>query len=139
MCFRLYDKDDFDSDDYLGTCSFPLKNAVVTEDDPDAPDAKPLPDPHWVPFFYEVPGDSQGELLVNVELIKTMKAPEDLKKIRSIVPEQRPAFIEFIVIGMRYSRHPPHRLISHRPLSCTAETSRRITSKRSKRRSSTSS
>lgn len=95
VCFRLYDKDDLDSDDYLGTCTFNLQEAAVTANPDD-----PLPRPKWKKLFFEVPGDSQGEVLVMVQLIKTNNAKVSTV-VQPIRPPTVPAFIEFIVIGVR--------------------------------------
>ncbi|RYH28939.1 hypothetical protein EON65_10350 [archaeon] len=112
LCLRLYDRDDYDEDDYLGTCFFHLKDAFITEEvasdankeqSPSEPTIESVlqKDPTWLKFFYEVPGDSQGEVLVAVQLIPTLgktipKPPKDEFTVQS-----RDAFIEFLVVGMR--------------------------------------
>lgn len=78
-----------------GTTFFNMKDAVVTPDPDD-----PLPDPMWREFFFEVPGDSQGAVLMHVQLIPT-NGTQVPKVPASIVPESRTAIIEFIVIGIR--------------------------------------
>lgn len=59
---------------------------------------KDLPLPKWVKFFREVPGDSQGEILMQVELIPTY-GKRIHSSIQSIEPPTRKAFIELILIG----------------------------------------
>jgi hypothetical protein len=98
VSIRLYDKDNLDSDDYLGFCNFHLRDAQFSEDP-----NEPLVDPIWKKFFYEVPGDSSGEVLMSVQLIpladgrKLHVKEEDI----DITPPTRMAFVEFIVIGVR--------------------------------------
>lgn len=95
VTFRLYDKDQFDSDDYLGCCMVGMEDAVITP----TIDAE-LPNPKWVKFFREVPGDGQGELLTLVQLIPTMgkTLPKEAKKIDIPCVD---ANIELILIGVR--------------------------------------
>jgi hypothetical protein len=99
VTFRVFDKDNFDLDDIIGSCAFFLDKAVRTED----PD-EPLPDPIWTPLFIQAPGDGDGEILVNVQLIPTMNNPHS-DKIKnpplSITPETKDAFIDIIAVGMR--------------------------------------
>lgn len=96
VTFRLYDYD-FDGDDYLGTCSFNMQDAVISAN----PD-EPLPIPSkWINFFYEEPGDTQGSLLVMVQLIPTLgrSIPKPIRE--GITPATRKAYIELILIGIR--------------------------------------
>ena len=96
VTFRLYDYD-LDGSDYLGMCSVPLKDAVISSSESDV-----LPAPKWVPFFKETPSDGEGQILVNIQLIPTRgkTLPNDMDKV-NIIPPTRKAFIEFIVIGIR--------------------------------------
>eukprot|EP01034_Spumella_vulgaris_P027083 gene27083-33756_t len=95
VTYRLYDKDDFDSDDYLGCCMVGMQDAVITQNVDD-----PLPDPKWVDFFREVPKDGQGHLLTLVQLIPTMGKTLS-KKADPIKVPCRDAYIELILIGVR--------------------------------------
>lgn len=47
------------------------------------------PTPKWVPFFLEVPGDGQGDLLISLQLIHTGSPLPDLPAPPSIVPKTR--------------------------------------------------
>jgi hypothetical protein len=96
LTFRLFDYD-LDGDDYLGTCCFNLQDAILSKN---ADDPLPIPT-KWVDFFFEVPGDSQGQLLVNVQLIPTLgkSIPKPIRE--GITPATRKAFIELILIGIR--------------------------------------
>lgn len=96
---RLYDEDAFGAgSEYLGRCMYHMKDAVVTEQ-PENEITK-LPDPIWRDFFFEVPKDSQGQVLMLVQLVPTLgrKVPAPPEKFE--VPT-RNAFIEFLVIGIR--------------------------------------
>ncbi len=95
--FRVYDKDDFDKDDYLGTFGFNLRDANVTTD------ISSISDPKWFDLFKEVPNDADGQLLISVQLIPLTVASTDTLKLPSpsIVPELRDAFVEVIAIGIR--------------------------------------
>ncbi len=101
ICMRLYDQDDFDAHDYLGTCQINLKNAILTDHITAQSENYNLPLPKWYSFFFEVPGDSQGEVLASVQLIPTGGHNLDKLVPRSIKPATRPAFIEFLAIGVR--------------------------------------
>eukprot|EP01036_Dinobryon_divergens_P025584 gene25584-34147_t len=93
VTFQLYDHDFGTTKEYLGMCSYHLKNAQISDSIDD-----PLRDPTWVPFFKEVEGDGEGEILVSVQLIPGA-SPGMGKK--SIIPLTKKAFVEFIVIGAR--------------------------------------
>ena len=74
-----------------------MRDAIVTRN----PDEE-LPVPSkWVDFYYETPGDSQGSLLVMVQLIpqEGRTIPRPLKN--NITPATRKAYIELILIGIR--------------------------------------
>lgn len=56
ITFLVFDKDIGGlDDDHLGTCSFNLCGAFVSNHD------APLPDPSWHELFYELPGDGDGK------------------------------------------------------------------------------
>jgi len=74
-----------------------MRDAIVTHN----PD-EPLPIPSkWLDFFYEVPGDSQGSLLVMVQIIpqEGRVIPKPLRN--NITPATRKAYLELILIGIR--------------------------------------
>lgn len=97
LTFRLYDYD-LDGDDYLGTCSLNLSDALVSQS---ADDVLPTPS-KWMEFFFEEPGDGQGTLLVQVQLIPTYgKSIPKPVRLGGITPESRKAYIELILIGVR--------------------------------------
>jgi hypothetical protein len=109
ICLRLMDHDDFDSDDYLGTAQLPLSvghsssstSCAFMTPIADANDFSKYPLPKWQQFFYELPGDSQGEILVSVQLIPLFGQTLPTNNLPSIIPETRQAFIEFLAIGIR--------------------------------------
>jgi hypothetical protein len=87
------------SDDYLGGAQIPLQDAIRTMDP-----SQPLPrDPKWYSLFKEKPGDSQGAVLIAVELVPEMiiTNKEVLKHKSNIKPETVDAFIEIIAVGIR--------------------------------------
>ena len=49
-------------------CQYPLNEALCCDINVPTSD---FPDPFWKPMFLERPGDSRGELLVLVQLIRT--------------------------------------------------------------------
>ena len=95
--FRVYDKDDFDKDDYLGTFGYNLRDACVTTD------IACINNPKWFELFKEVPNDADGQLLVSVQLLPLSATSTDTLKLPSpsIVPELRDAFVEVIAVGIR--------------------------------------
>ena len=100
---RVYDYDTLGKHDYIGTVAVGLQDAVVTED----PDQDILQDPRWYELYKEAPGDSQGALLVLVQLVPSMGrfahklTGKERPAPRSIVPASREAFIEVIAVGIR--------------------------------------
>jgi len=93
--YRLYDYD-LDGDDYLGTTTYNIHDAIVTPDY-----EAPLPVPSvWSDFFFEKPGDSEGQLLTLVQLIPTLGKVIP-KTCAPIIPETKKAWIELILIGIR--------------------------------------
>lgn len=104
VCLRLYDSD-LDGDDYLGTTFFNLKDAVITPDPDD-----PLPDPVWRSFFFEVPGDSQGDVLMQVQLIPTFGKPvSKVAKVINVSIHYYCSDANVVVVFLAYS------LLSHHP------------------------
>lgn len=118
--FRLYDSDDIASgalnplnlpppgnlptgplfSEYQGTFGYNLQYGVRTEGIRD--ESNPLPDPKWFDFLKEVPGDTEGSLLVLVELIPGMAGQETIAEAPpSIEPQMRSAVIEVIAVGCR--------------------------------------
>lgn len=102
--FHCYDKDLFDQDDFMGTCTLHMDSAVVTED----PAQEITQDPVWRPLFRDKPGDTTGELLVMIQLVPLIDSrgqpvPKSVLAIkpRSIVPASRLAYIEVVAIGLR--------------------------------------
>ena len=98
ITFRVYDEDILGSDDYMGQCSYSLSDAVKTVNPHDE-----MPDPVWYDLFKAVPNDSQGQLLLNVQVIAINDSNnESLKEpVHSIKPEHQDAFIEVMVVGIR--------------------------------------
>lgn len=100
ITFRVYDDDVFGSDDYLGQCSFSLSDAMkcITLDEE-------MPDPIWIPLFKELPNDSSGSLLIQVQVVRVLADGENIdileKPSPSIIPEHVDAFIEVIAVGIR--------------------------------------
>ena len=92
------------TDEYIGMTQYPLNQALVC--DLDVPTAD-FPDPFWKSMFLERHGDSQGDILVLVQLIKTNgrnlpdKIPDPIPPELSIIPDSREAFIELIILGCR--------------------------------------
>ena len=92
------------SDEYMGMCQYPLHQALVCDLDVPTSD---FPDPFWKPLFFEKPGDSTGDILVLVQLIKTNgrnlpdKIPNPIPPELSIMPAARDAFVEMILLGCR--------------------------------------
>lgn len=89
VSFRLFDHDDFSRDSFLGYCSIPLKDALLTED----PD-ETLPDPKWFEF-----GNNEGYLLAQLQIIPTIG--NKLAPPKSIIPDCKDAYIEIIAVGIR--------------------------------------
>jgi len=111
--FRIYDNDlpllpgqkrPTLSDEYVGMTQYPLNQALVCDLDVPTSD---FPDPFWKSMFLEAPGDSMGDILVLVQLIKTNgrnlpdKIPSPIPEELSIIPASRDAFIELIILGCR--------------------------------------
>ena len=91
-------------DEYMGMTQYSLNQAVVCDLDVPTSD---FPDPFWKSLFIEQPGDSQGDILVLVQLIKTNgrnlpdKIPNPIPRELSIIPDSREAFVEMIILGCR--------------------------------------
>jgi hypothetical protein len=62
VSFVLWDYD-IDGSDYLGTAHFNMNNAYMHGLDTEK-------EPSWIPFFKEEMGDSEGEILVKVEIFR---------------------------------------------------------------------
>ena len=64
LCHRLqvtillYDEDFGGTSEYLGCAQFNLKDSYCPEDEPKK-------DPIWLPFFFEEPGDGEGEVVLS--------------------------------------------------------------------------
>ena len=54
----LYDEDFGGTSEYLGCAQFNLKDSYCPEDEPKK-------DPIWLPFFFEEPGDGEGEVVLS--------------------------------------------------------------------------
>jgi len=79
-----------------GTCSYSMRDAIVSTAD------SPLPIPtKWLDFYYETPGDSQGSLLVLVQLIPTLGRIIPPPANAEIEIDTQKATIELILIGIR--------------------------------------
>lgn len=105
ICFRLYDVD-LQGDSYLGTTTFNLNEAFLTNMHDLPTESNPtlsyeLKEPVWKNFFFEKPGDSQGQILVSVELIKIENQAKLPLYKPSIIPKTKSAHLEFLVIGLR--------------------------------------
>eukprot|EP00602_Paraphysomonas_sp_CaronLab_P003319 CAMPEP_0185019240 /NCGR_PEP_ID=MMETSP1103-20130426/1865_1 /TAXON_ID=36769 /ORGANISM="Paraphysomonas bandaiensis, Strain Caron Lab Isolate" /LENGTH=1852 /DNA_ID=CAMNT_0027549443 /DNA_START=18 /DNA_END=5573 /DNA_ORIENTATION=+ len=92
---RLFDTDLL-KNEYMGQCFFNLQDAFVLDNLEDE-----LPDPKYHSLFVEEPGDGQGELLINFQLIPKTRPDMVFPKPESIQPSLRPAFIEVIALGIR--------------------------------------
>lgn len=99
--FKLFDKDTFGKDNYLGCCVSDLRYAQRTAHN--AVDTEELQDPVWVDFYKELPGDGKGSLLVLVQLIKKLSPSQKFKEVpdQMIKPASRKGFIEIIAVGCR--------------------------------------
>ena len=72
----------------------------------DSWDTLPYQDPKWVDFFFEEPGDGQGQVLMSVMAVPLSKpmlniANDPYPPPAPIIPQVKPAFIEMIVVGLR--------------------------------------
>lgn len=92
---KVWDKDAL-KDEYVNQIFYDLKNAFILHDLKD-----PLPDPEWMECFQEVPGDSQGRLLVSFQLIKKSSPDQKFDPPPSIKPALKDAWIEIIALGLR--------------------------------------
>jgi hypothetical protein len=96
---RLYDEDAGGlTNEYQGRCMVHMKDHAIVSDEKDV---TKLPDPKWVEFFFEVPKDSQGELLISVQLVPTLGKGKIEQPPKTFEVPTRPGFIEFLVIGIR--------------------------------------
>jgi hypothetical protein len=100
LTFRIYDEDDIGikkNREYLGCFSCHLSHAVITEDIGYSED---FPDPKWYDLFTEVPGDGQGKMLVQMQLIP-IRGRKLSTEAQSIKPKTESAYIELIALGIR--------------------------------------
>ncbi|KAF1325644.1 Inositol polyphosphate 5-phosphatase, partial [Globisporangium splendens] len=102
VMLRVMDYDEFDSNDFVGLVALNLSDAHIRTSQQLA-DGKlsTLPDPRWYPVMYQEPGDSEGEILASLELIRKQFPDENIPPSVSIVPETRKAFLEITVLGLR--------------------------------------
>ena len=103
VTLQLYDQDTIGSEK-MGVSHFNLNDAMFT--DVNAWNTLPYEDPKWIDFFFEEPGDGQGHVLVSVMVIPLSKPMINLLSDpypppAPIIPENKPAFIEMIVVGLR--------------------------------------
>ena len=61
----------------------------------------PLPDPQWYPLMQEVPGDCDGEVLLQFELVPKTSPGQIIESNIDISPKTRTAYIEIIALGAR--------------------------------------
>ena len=71
--------------DSLGQCSFSLSDAIKCTDPDDE-----MSDPIWIPLFKELPNDSSGAVLIQVQVIRVLDDGENVdileKPSASIIP-----------------------------------------------------
>jgi hypothetical protein len=106
---QVYDRDDgiLDSDDFAGNTFLNLSDPAHTIQ---PGHQGPRPKPIWRDMFLQTPGDCEGELLVQAEVIKKTSAGQVLEVPQSIVPAMRDAYIEIVALGMRALK--PYKMIS---------------------------
>ena len=99
--FKIFDKDTFGKDEYLGCCTYDLKASQKTAHT--VVDTEELNDPIWLDFYKELPGDGKGSLLVLVQIIKKLSPSQKFKEVpdQMIKPASRKGFIEIIAVGCR--------------------------------------
>lgn len=102
VMLRVMDYDEFDSNDFVGLVALNLSEAHIrTSEQLASGKLATLPDPKWYPLMFQEPGDSEGEILASLELIRKQFPDERVPQSASIVPKTRKAFIEITVLGLR--------------------------------------
>lgn len=102
VMLRVMDYDEFDANDFVGLVALNLSEAHIrTSEQLAGGKLATLPDPKWYPLMFQEPGDSEGEILASLELIRKQFPDERVPQSASIVPKTRKAFIEITVLGLR--------------------------------------
>lgn len=102
VMLRVMDHDDFDKNDFVGLVALNLSDAHVrTSQQLASGTFAALPDPKWYPLMFQEVGDSEGELLASLELIRKQFPDEEVPRSLSIAPKTRKAFLEITVLGLR--------------------------------------
>lgn len=102
VMLRVMDYDEFDSNDFVGLVALNLSEAHIrTSEQLSSGKLATLPDPKWYPLMFQEPGDSEGEILASLELIRKQFPDERVPESASIAPKTRKAFIEITVLGLR--------------------------------------
>ncbi|CAN0415843.1 unnamed protein product, partial [Ascophyllum nodosum] len=100
---QLFDWDLKWTDDYCGNLFIGLEDIeIIQADGRTTSSLPPPPKPMWEPFYMEQPGDSQGELLVSVQLINTKSF--DLPKPEDITHKTKAAWLDMVILGIRDMR-----------------------------------
>ncbi|KAI9909986.1 hypothetical protein PsorP6_010790 [Peronosclerospora sorghi] len=102
VLLRVMDYDDFDTNDFVGLAALNLSDAFVrTSEDVSGGTGPPLPDPTWHALMFQAPGDSEGELLASLELVRKRFPDETVPRSLPIRPLNRRAYLEITVLGLR--------------------------------------
>jgi hypothetical protein len=102
VLLRVMDHDDFDSNDYVGLVALNMSEAHVrTSAQLSSGKLSQLPNPRWYPLMFQEPGDSEGEILASIELIRKQFPDEEVPLSTTIVPKTRKAYLELTVLGLR--------------------------------------
>ena len=98
---RLFDweQNPLNPDDYVGSTFFSVSDAFIVPRD--EIDAKIAPLPQWHSIIKQESGDSEGEILASVQLIRKKYPDEVLPSPQSIVPKTRKVYLELTILGLR--------------------------------------
>ncbi|RHY24406.1 hypothetical protein DYB25_000601 [Aphanomyces astaci] len=83
--------------DYIGSSFLP----ILASDVRTINDARPDPEPKWHPLVQQEEGDTDGQILASIVVIKLDRPDAVLPPPPSIVPKTRVAYLEIIVLGLR--------------------------------------
>ncbi|KAF0685797.1 Aste57867_22405 [Aphanomyces stellatus] len=88
------------SHDYIGSSFLTISPTDARE----LNDARPDPSPKWHHLVQQEEGDTEGEILASVAVVKLDRPDAVVPPPPSIVPKTRTAYLELIVLGLRDMR-----------------------------------
>ncbi|KAF0685796.1 Aste57867_22404 [Aphanomyces stellatus] len=88
------------SDDYIGSAFVPISAHSLREMN----DTRPDPEPKWYNLMQQEVGDTEGQILASVYVIKLPRPDTIMSPPPSIAPKTRTAYLEIIVLGLRDMR-----------------------------------